>query len=124
MAPAYRHVASGRVVTVREDTLLAHLVAADAGYETAEDPLEVVEETVVEEEVVGEELAETDPPSPISEDGIPVLTDPVDEVVTEEVVTEVVEETVVEEEVQDAGITGGRGTAPRTRARRRGDAAG
>lgn len=119
MAPAYRHVASGRVVTVREDTLLAHLVAADAGYETAEDPLEVVEETVVEEEVVGEELAETDPPSPISEDGIPVLTDPVDEVVTEEVVTE-----VVEEEVQDAGITGGRGTAPRTRARRRGDAAG
>lgn len=109
MAPAYRHVASGRVVAVREGTLLARLVAADAGYEAAEDALEVVEETVVEEEVVGEELAETDP---------------VDEVVTEEVVTEVIEETVVEEEVQDAGITGGRGTAPRTRARRRGDAAG
>lgn len=106
MAPAYRHVASGRVVTVREGTLLARLVAADAGYETAEDTLEVVEETVVEGEITGEQLAEPE------------------SVVTEQVMTEVVEETVVEEEVEDAGISDGRSAAPRTRARRRGDAEG
>lgn len=148
MAPSYRHVATGRVIGVREGSLVAHLVEADSGYVAVKGALDVGEvqiplvgnerseeilaETLerlaeaearlaeAEARLAAEPVAVTDPPSPIGEDGIPVLTDPADEVVTEEVVEETA---IIEEEVQDAGNGGGRSTAPRTRARRRGDAA-
>lgn len=136
MAPVYRHSGTGQVVNVREDGLIAGLVSENAEYERVDETFipvgpseraeDILAETLERLAATEQELAEarelldaepvaaTDPPSPIGEDGIPVLTDP------EQTEGEPVEQAVPAEEVTpDAGNADGRGEAPRTRARRR-----